>query len=288
MPQVKDHEQTDAKCVHVGCQGWNYDDWVSGPANGGRIFYPHGTRAAEMLEVYARAFETVEVDSTFYAIPSAATVDGWVKRTPPGFTFSLKLPQEITHERSLREGSARVLAEFGERAKRLGPKLAVILIQLPPQFTATAENFAALSEFLPQLPRDLRFSIEFRDSGWIEERVMNLLAQYTIAPTLVEGQWIEPAKMRKMADQLIADFTYVRWMGARNLVRFDSVQRPQDKNLQAWSETITQLQKRVSHVYAYFSNYYEGHAPAGANKLKRLLGQPAVEAAALEDQPSLF
>lgn len=287
MPQAKIHKQTNANRVHVGCQGWNYNDWVSGPASGG-IFYPHGTLRAEMLEVYARAFETVEVDSTFYAIPSATTVDGWMKRTPPPFTFSLKLPQEITHERGLREGSARVLAEFCERAMRLSTKLAVILIQLPPQFSATAENFRALSEFLPYLPRDLRFSIEFRDNGWIEERVMNLLSSYTVAPTLVEGQWIESERMRKVFDQSVADFAYIRFMGARNLVRFDVVQRPQDQNLQAWSETIKQLQKRVPNIYVYFSNYYEGHAPAGANRLKRLLGQPTVEAAALEEQPSLF
>lgn len=102
MPHAKTHNQTNANHVHIGCQGWNYNDWVSGPASGG-IFYPHGTRTAEMLEVYARAFETVEVDSTFYAVPSAATVDGWMKRTPTQFTFSLKLPQEITHERGLRE-----------------------------------------------------------------------------------------------------------------------------------------------------------------------------------------
>ena len=287
MPQAKTHNQTNANQVHVGCQGWNYNDWVSGPASGG-IFYPHGTRTAEMLEVYARAFETVEVDSTFYAVPPATTVDGWMKRTPTQFTFSLKLPQEITHERGMREGSARVLAEFCERATRLSSKLAVILIQLPPQFAATVENFRALGEFLPHLPRDLRFSIEFRDNGWIEERVMNLLSSYTVAPTLVEGQWIEWARMRKVFDQSVGEFAYIRFMGARNLVRFDVVQRPQDENLYSWSETIKQIQKRVPNVYAYFSNYYEGHAPASANRLKHLLGQPMVEAAALEDQPSLF
>ena len=288
MPRVKAHDRTDAGGVHVGCQGWNYDGWVSGPAKGGQIFYPHGTRAAEMLAVYARAFETIEVDSTFYAVPAAATIDGWAKRTPPRFTFSLKLPQEITHERGLREGSAPVLAEFCERARRLGPKLAIILIQLPPQFAATAENFAALEGFLPQLPTDLRFSSACRDRGWGEEQVMDLLARHKVAPALVEGQWIGPAGRRRMMDQAIADFAYVRWMGARNLVRFDVVQRPQDGNLQAWSEMIKELQQRGSDVYAYFSNYYEGHAPASANKLKRLLHQPTTEAAALEDQPSLF
>jgi len=77
-------------------------------------------------------------------------------------------------------------------------------------------------------------------------------------------------------------------MGARNLTRFDTVQRPQDENLSAWAKIISRLRERVPSVYAYFSNFYEGHAPASANKLKRLLGQAVVEAADLEDQPSLF
>jgi uncharacterized protein YecE (DUF72 family) len=77
-------------------------------------------------------------------------------------------------------------------------------------------------------------------------------------------------------------------MGARNLTRFDAVQRPQDENLSAWAKTISRLAGRGARVYAYFSNFYEGHAPASANKLKRLLGQPVVEATDLEDQPSLF
>src|SRR5438270_9707542 len=127
----------------VGCQGWNYDDWVTG-AGGASIFYPHGTRAAEMLEVYARAFETVEVDSTFYAIPPVSTFESWMKRTPDGFTFSLKLPQEMTHERALRSGSTLLMEEFCDRARLLKEKLASVLIQMPPHFELTPENASAL------------------------------------------------------------------------------------------------------------------------------------------------
>jgi uncharacterized protein YecE (DUF72 family) len=279
--------RSSTKACHVGCQGWNYADWVTGP--GERVFYPQGTRAADMLEAYSRVFETVEVDSTFYAIPPATTFDGWARRTPPRFTFSLKLPQEITHERALGAGSLALLDEFCERARSvLNEKLGVILIQLPPQFELNRENGLALRVFLPRLPRDLRFSIEFRSPGWLKQSVLDFLAEQGVAPALVEGQWIAPEVTRSLAEQPTADFTYIRWMGARNLTRFDKVLRPQDENLHDWSEMISHLTERVSHVYAYFSNYYEGHAPASANKLKRLLGQPTVEAADLEDQPSLF
>ncbi len=283
-----------SKGVQIGCQGWNYKDWVTEAAGGASVFYPRATRAASMLEVYARAFTTVEVDSTFYAVPAASTVEGWAKRTPPGFTFSLKLPREITHEHALRGGAATdVLSEFCARARCLGQKLATILIQLPPQFTATPENFAALSEFLPLLPRDIHFGIEFRDAGWFTESVAELLARRrNVALALVEGPWVARERVWQFAEDVLSvdspDFAYVRWMGARDLTRFHVVQRRQDANLRAWSEMIKRLSKRVPHTYAYFSNFYEGHAPASANKLKRLLNQLIVDPIDLEDQLSLF
>ena len=283
---------TDSKApaqVHVGCQGWNYSDWVS-KAGGFGGFYPHATRAGEMLEVYARAFETVEVDSTFYAIPSAQTVEGWTKRTPEGFTFSLKLPQEITHQHALRRGGIILLEEFCARARQLASQLGVVLIQLPPQFELTTENARALRDFLPSLPRDIRFSIEFRHPDWMRQRVADLLAKYNVALALVEGPWIEGAEMRRFVERPTASFSYIRWMGERDLTRFDRVQRTEERNLKEWSEMIASLREgaRVREVFAYFSNFYEGHAPASANKLKRLLGQTIVEASSLEDQPSLF
>ena len=276
--------------IEIGCQGWNYADWISGPASDARVFYPHGTRAPEMLEIYARAFSTVEVDSTFYAVPSAATVAGWAKRAPKGFSFSLKLPQAITHEQALRGAAcARLLEEFCERARLLGEKLAVTLVQLPPQFIPTPENVSALREFLPQLPRDLRFSIEFRAGEWLIAEVAEWLERFNVALALVAGEWIGRERMRWAAERAVtADFAYLRWMGARDLTRFDRLARPLDEDLRQWREIIAALPRRVTKVYAYFSNFYEGHAPASANKLKRLLGQPIVEAASLEDQPSLF
>jgi uncharacterized protein YecE (DUF72 family) len=125
--------------VRIGTQGWNYAAWV-GP------FYPEGTRPADMLPLYARAFDTVEVDSTFYATPPPNTVRGWASRAPDGFVFALKLPQEITHERHLRRAEAET-DTFIERARILGPKLGPILVQLGPEFTPP--DFPALAAFVP-------------------------------------------------------------------------------------------------------------------------------------------
>ena len=272
-----------SKIVQAGCQGWNYDDWV-----GDEIFYPRGTRPAAMLEIYARAFATVEVDSTFYAIPAATAVENWRKRTPEGFTFALKLPQAITHERLLRRDSYALLAEFCERARLLQDKLAAVLIQLPPNFALTAQNGEALKKFLPQLPKDIRFAIEFRAGEWLHPKVLAFLREHNVAPALVEGKWLEQKRIWALVAEPTADFAYIRWMGERDLTSFARVQRPQDDNLQRWAELIVQLSQNTPRVYAYFSNFYEGHAPSSANTLKQMLGQLTVSADELTDQPLLF
>ena len=274
--------------ARIGCQGWNYADWVTPAAAAAHVFYPHGTRTAEMLDTYARAFETVEVDSTFYAVPAHTTVEQWARRTPDEFTFALKLPRTITHELSLGAGSEQILTEFCAAARRLGDKLAPVLVQLPPQFEATAETVTALKSFLLLLPKDVRFACEFRHGSWAQVEIAELLAQHHVSVALVEGQWIGRRALWQMFAAAPAEFAYVRWMGARDLTRFDIVARPRDKNLEVWREAITRLCARDTQVYAYFSNYYEGHAPASARKLKALLGQPTVAPATLADQPSLF
>ncbi|MFL6256546.1 MAG: DUF72 domain-containing protein [Pyrinomonadaceae bacterium] len=285
--------QTDSRPrVQVGCQGWNYEDWVTPPAAARPVFYPNGTRAEHMLDAYARAFDTVEVDSTFYAAPTDSTYDAWARRTPPGFTFALKLPQKITHEESLRgSAAADALEEFCRGARRLREKLAAVLIQLPPQFEATRENLRALSEFLPLLPTDIRFAVELRDPFWFEEELLVPLSlQRNVSLALIEAPWVTRERVWRAAATLLdtSDFAYVRWMGARDLTRFDEVVRPRDLNLDKWAAAIERLRERVPYVCAYFSNFYEGHAPASANKLKRLLGEEVVGPDELEDQPSLF
>jgi len=279
--------------VRVGCQGWNYDDWVTPPAAPSPVFYPRGTRAADMLSLYARAFETVEVDSTFYAVPTEAAVDGWARRAPDRFTFSLKLPREITHEQGLRGAQARVvLEEFCARARRLGEHLGAVLVQLPPQFEATQENAAALRAFLPLLPADIRFAFELRDPFWFEQDLIEPLARAGrhVSLALVEGPWASRERIWRAVAPFIdeAGFAYVRWMGPRDLTEFDRVVRLRDANLARWAAAVERLRERVPEVFAYFSNFYEGHAPESANKLKLLLGQPTVSPEDLDGQQSLF
>jgi uncharacterized protein YecE (DUF72 family) len=164
-------------------------------------------------------------------------------------------------------------------------------VQLPPQFEATRENARALEEFLTELPGDIRFAVEFRDPFWFEDELLVPLSlRRNVSLALVEGPWATRERVWRAAASLLetTDFSYIRWMGERDLTRFDEVQRPRDANLERWAAAVERLRERVPSVFAYFSNFYEGHAPASANKLKRLLGEPVVSPEDLDDQPSLF
>jgi uncharacterized protein YecE (DUF72 family) len=265
--------------VRIGTQGWNYDAWV-GP------FYPAGTRPADYLSIYARACDTVEVDSTFYAIPAVKTLRGWAERTPPDFRFALKFPQEITHENRLRD-SASIAALFFDRARELGPKLGPILMQLGPDF-APAE-LPALAAFLPQIPRDLRVAVEFRHRGWIHDGILALLAEHNVALAFIDARWIPRKTMYGLAMRPTADFSYVRWMGPnRDLVDYSRVQVDRSRELEAWAAVIEGLAARVRAVFGYVNNHFAGHSPASARELQRLLGQKPVHPDQLGEQMSLF
>lgn len=268
--------------VYIGAQGWNYDDWVGG-------FYPRGTKALEFLDLYVKAFDTVEIDSSFYAIPSEASIQSWVSRAPAGFIYSLKLPQQITHEQRLHE-SGEVLERFCQRTRELGEKLGSVLIQLPPDFSP--RSWVALEKFIPLLPADIRFAVEFRDRAWVSEpvvdKVLNLFTAYNVALALVDSKWIPRELSLPLADHPTSSFAYVRWMGPRELTDFSRVHINRDREFGEWAEAFTVLRKRVEIIYGYFNNHYQGHSPGSANLFKKLIGQQVVEPESLITQLSLF
>jgi uncharacterized protein YecE (DUF72 family) len=168
----------------------------------------------------------------------------------------------------------------------LKEKLAVVLIQMPPQFEASKENAQNLREFLAQLPKDIRFAVEFRDRSWLVEWTFEELEINKVALALVEGNWIPRELMFETIEKIKSDFAYIRFMGERDLVRFDKIYREGDANLKIWAGEIEKI--NAKEIYIYFSNFYEGHAPESANKLKKILGQKTIQASSLENQASLF
>lgn len=269
--------------VRVGTQGWNYAAWLGG-------FYPEGTRPADFLGVYARAFDTVEVDSTFYATPPESTVRGWAERTPPGFVFALKVPREVTHERRL-VGAEEPVAEFFERVRALGEKLGPVLVQLGPDFQPG--ELGALRGFLPHVPRDLRVAVELRSHKWVDRRVLYdvlaLLAEHEVALALSDGPWIPRDILLSLAERPTAGFHYVRWMGPdRSITDHSHVQADRGEEERAWAEVLRRVAERGVEVFGYASNYWAGHAPASARGMQRRLGLDVVDPRELGEQTTLF
>ena len=264
---------------YIGTQGWNYDAWL-GP------FFPSGTRPGDFLPTYSRAFGSVEVDSTFYGVPAPATFKSWYDRTPNDFVFSLKLPQEITHEQRLRD-SLGVGEMFYDRARELGHKLGPILVQLSPDFDPG--ELPALVEFVTRIPPDIRFSIEFRHRGWISEGVIALMKERNVGITLVDGRWIPRKMMLALAKRPTADFAYIRWMGPnRDLVDYSRVQVDRTREVEAWVGAIKDLPATVTDVYGYVANTFSGHSPATARDIQYRLGQRPVDPATLGEQLTLL
>ena len=264
---------------HIGTQGWNYDAWV-GP------FYPVGTRTPDFLAVYSRAFSSVEVDSTFYGVPALTTFQNWYDRTPNDFVFSLKLPQEVTHEQRLRD-TLGVSEMFYDRARVLRHKLGPVLVQLGPDFDPG--ELPALVEFIGRVPPDIRFSVEFRHRGWITEGVIALLREHNIGITLVDGRWVPRKMMLALAKKPTADFVYIRWMGPnRDLVDYSRVQVDRSREIDMWMEAIGSLPSSVRDVYGYVANTFSGHSPSTSRDIQYRLGQRPVDPSMLGEQLSFL
>lgn len=269
--------------IVIGTQGWNYPAWV-GP------FYPPGTRATEFLPTYAKAFRAVEVDSTFYAVPDVRAVRAWNERTPPDFTFALKMPKAVTHELRLRD-AGDLVSDFLDRVRELGPKLGPVLMQMGPDFAP--HELPALEEFVPTLPRDVRFAIELRDRAWMRPEVqrplLELLASSNVALALTDARWIPRQTMLDLAARPTADFHYVRWLGPdREITDYSRIQFDRSAEVEEWAEVLEHVANTIEVVYGFFNNHFAGHSPESARALQRMLGQTPVEPESLRKQRSLF
>src|SRR5688500_7385336 len=156
--------------VRVGTSGYNYPEWRGS-------FYPEKFSTAKMLAYYAERFNTVEVNYTFYRIPTPALLEGWAKGTPEDFTFTLKAPRRITHDSKLQR-CEELTQVFCKTATTLGSKLGVLLFQLPPTFK---RDDAVLGQFLDLLPQGTRAAFEFRHPSWHDDVVFDALRRRNLA-----------------------------------------------------------------------------------------------------------
>jgi uncharacterized protein YecE (DUF72 family) len=238
-------------------------------------FYPPGTSAATYLARYAERFDTVELDTTFYAIPRASTVTGWRERTPDWFRFAAKFPQAITHQKQLVDCALETHV-FLDAMTGLGEKLGPLLLQMPPSFPAT--EMAALESYLGSLPGGFRYAVELRHRSWTGKetlpRLLERLRGHGVALTLVQHAWM-PA-----LDEITAPFTYIRWLGRREDIPdddFSHVRIDRDVQLDRWAGQVAEYGRRGVTVYGYFNNHYQGHSPSSVRALRQRLVQLGLE-----------
>ena len=234
-------------------------------------FYPPGMKPADYLSFYATRFNSVEIDSTFYRAPSKATVQGWDRKTPPGFVLAAKIPQIITHDKVLIDCEAE-FKEFVQTMDLLGDKLGPLLLQFgyfnKKAFVGVNDFLARLKPFLKKLPKDHKFAVEIRNKNWLVAQFVEALRERGGALALIEQSWMpRPAQWFEKFDPITADFTYVRWLGDRKGIEeqtktWDRVIVDRSADLAEWVEALKTVHKRKIQIYAYANNHYAGYAPA--------------------------
>ena len=239
--------------IRIGCSGWNYQHWRNG------VFYPPRCPPRLWLEFYARHFDTVEVNATFYRLPRETAVANWVHESPQEFVFAVKMSRYVTHIKRLRDLPPS-LELFYSRIRPLvgSPKFGPVLWQLPGTFRRDDER---LRQALEQLPPG-RHCFEFRHESWFAEEVYELLRSHGVA--LVIGD--TPTRPFQ-AHELTADWTFIRFHhGTRGRNSNYS-----ERELEEWAVRIEGWAARAD-VYAYFNNDWNGYAVRNGLCLKRRLG----------------
>ena len=231
--------------IHVGTSGYNYPEWKGS-------FYPSDLPAAKMLPYYAERFSTVEINYTFYRMPTAKLVTGWAAQVPADFRFTLKAPRRITHDRKLRD-VADSLRAFLDAASELGPRLGAVLFQLPPTFK---KDLAALDEFLGTMPPRVCGAFEFRHDSWLNEEVYARLRERNLALCIADSE------TRKTPIIATADYAYLR-------LRDEGYQ---EQDIATWAASIRDLDTRCSDVFVYFKHEDEGKGPEFGRMLREKLG----------------
>jgi uncharacterized protein YecE (DUF72 family) len=239
-----------ASKYYIGTSGWVYAHWRE-------IFYPPGLAQSKWLGFYTRHFSTVELNNSFYRLPTEKAFSNWRDTSPDGFVYAVKVSRYITHIKRLKDAKEPV-ETFLSRAGHLKEKLGPLLYQLPPNMHRNDER---LDDFLSLLPGEHRHVVEFRHESWLDEGVFAILRRHNAGFCVFD--------MPGLACPLMAtaDFAYIRFHGATGL--YSSCYS--DEELDDWAERITGLAKDLEAVYIYFNNDADGFAIKNARTLGELL-----------------
>lgn len=239
----------------IGCSGFSYKHWK-------KVFYPADLPERKWLEYYSTIFSSVELNVTFYHLPSSSAFQNWHRETPRNFTFAVKGSRYITHVKRLVD-PGEPLTRFFEGADLLQEKMAVVLWQLPPSFRLNYDRFVQFLDRLTEYPR--RHAFEFRHESWIVPEVVDLCRERRIALCMADSP--------QFNDNLpvTADFVYIRRHGqaASHEGSYSKAQLARD------AARIRKYLKQGKDVFIYFNNDPHGYAPANARDLAHLLADHA-------------
>ena len=231
--------------IWVGTSGYNYPEWKGS-------FYPSDLGSAKMLPYYAARFPTVEINYTFYRMPTEKLVAGWAAQTPAPYQLTLKAPRRITHDSRLKDADDSV-ARFCDVAATLGDKLGTLLFQLPPFLR---KDLALLDGFLPQLPAGIRAAFEFRHVSWLDEDVFGRLASKNLAVCIADSEKLSTPV------RITADYAYFRLRDEGDTA----------EDIKHWAESIASSTGGCKDVFVYFKHEESGKGPEFARLLMDYLG----------------
>ena len=239
--------------IRIGCSGWNYQHWRNG------VFYPPRLPPRRWLEFYAQHFNSVEVNATFYGLPKEQAVANWVRESPPGFLFAVKMSRYVTHIKRLRDLPPSIELFYSRIRPLAGSsKLGPVLWQLPETFRREDERLAQALDALPPG----RHCFEFRHESWFVEDVYELLRRSGVA--LVIG---DTPRRPFQAHELTADWTFIRFHHGTRGRRSNY----SETELEEWAQRI-EVWAREADVYAYFNNDSNGYAVRNGHWLRKRLG----------------
>jgi uncharacterized protein YecE (DUF72 family) len=236
--------------IYIGTSGWHYKHWKG-------LFYPAGMQASDYLAHYLGFFRTVEINNSFYRLPTYETFANWRESVPADFVFAVKASRFITHMKKLKDPQ-QSFSNFIQNVVALEEKLGPILFQLPPRWHCDPVR---LRQFLEALPAGLLYTFEFRDHTWYNEAIYQLLRQYQAAFCIYD------LEQHQSPVAVTAPFVYIRLHGPEG--RYNG--RYSDEALASWAAAARNWQQEGRAVYIYFDNDIGGHAVVDAQRLQNMV-----------------
>jgi len=246
--------------ILIGTSGYSYKDWLGN-------FYPQFCPQADFLRFYSSVFNTVEIDSTYYRVPSVDTVKKWKTITPDKFIFTAKFPSSVTHEGDI-DSRLKNARGFIDTMRHLDHKLGPLLMQFPYGFKPE-ENWETMNRLIENIPEKTEIALEVRNRKWLKPEFYKLLKSKNISLVRVDHPW-----MPKQYDST-GDFMYIRLLGDRKKIPndFSYIRDNREEDLKWWQTIIEEFSRDKGEVYTYFNNHYTGHSPTSAIKLLELINQ---------------